>query len=139
LLVRLGSLAEAERLGPYELARIFASLPDNADLEPDDPAEQLVHELAVTAALAKATTGWVPLMIHEALDAGVALEAVMAAVGQDQQVCEWMWRPWAETQRLLVIAGRPALTQEAFDRVARRFSESETTQHRTDGIEGSDR
>lgn len=106
LLAQFESRSEADAVGPYELARIFAAWPESSDTviarmtgREVDPAEA-VHELAVVSALARICTGWVGLHIHHALRAGVELRAVARAgvPGADVEVIEAAWRRWADGQ-----------------------------------------
>jgi hypothetical protein len=118
--VRFRSRSEAGRLGPYELARVFASFPMTnpetrmlvAGVRPVD-ASWRVHELAVIAELASVLGGWVGLHVHRALVAGVPVAQVAEAAGQDRGGLEHTWRAWADGQVEFGL-----LDQAEHDRVA---------------------
>jgi hypothetical protein len=126
LLVRFASRFDADRVGPYELARIFAAFPLTSPV-PGAPVEgpELVHELAVIAALAKVCSGWIGLYAHRALAAGVEVDAVARATGVDVAGVEQVWRRWADGQVAHELAGRPLLERAEYERVARRFTDRE--------------
>lgn len=105
---RFATRHEASAVGPYELARIFLTFPST---DPDP-----VHELAVTAALAKLLSGWVGLHVHKALTAGVPLDQVAEAAGQHGYELEGTWRLWAALQ-----LQHARIDQAAFDTVAAVF------------------
>ena len=123
LRVRFASRLDAERVGHYELARIFAGLPTTPLGEHETEAARLVHDLAVTAGLAKLCTGWIGLHIHTALTAGVTVAAVATAAGLDRQTLEHTWRTWADAQvALRISSGWWGLERADYDRVAGRFT-----------------
>lgn len=118
----VASFWEADRFSPFELARMFADVPR---LRRDDPSTVL-HELAVEAVLSKRLAGWVGLDIHRALRAGVPLDAVSDACGQDRACVQDPWRAWADGQLARGLLERSEYEQVvARFRVAARHEESE--------------
>ncbi len=118
--ISVASFGEADRFTPFELARMFAEFPR---LRRGDPSTVL-YELAVEAVLAKRLAGWVGLDIHRALCAGVSLDAVSDACGQDRAGVQDRWRAWAEGQLAHGLLERSEYEQVAA-RVAARHGESE--------------
>jgi hypothetical protein len=110
----------AENLGPFELAQLWA----DRTAWPID--ERTVHdelaELACMSALAKLLTRWQPIAIHSAVLAGARMEAIAGALGNSLQVAFDRWHEWASRQRDFVADGKPGITEDEYEAVARRFS-----------------
>jgi hypothetical protein len=54
--------------------------------------------------------------------AGARPEAVAGALGNSLQVAFDRWHEWALCQRDFVVAGKPGIMAEEYDKVARRFA-----------------
>ena len=74
------------------------------------------------SALAAWLRRWQPVAIHGAMLAGARPEAVAGALGNSLQVACDRWHEWAISQRDLIVGGRPGITAEEYDAVARRFA-----------------
>ena len=74
------------------------------------------------SALAKWLTRWQPIAIHSAVLAGAGMEAVAGALGSSLQVAFDRWNEWASRQRDFVAVGKPGITEDEYEAVARRFS-----------------
>lgn len=74
------------------------------------------------SALAARLRRWQPVAIHGAMLAGACPEAVAGALGNSLQVAVDRWHEWAISQRDLIVGGRPGITAEEYDAVARRFA-----------------
>jgi hypothetical protein len=110
----------AEDLGPFELAQLWAdrtAWPLNERTQYDE-----LSELAVMSALSKGLRRWQPIAIHSAMLAGARPEAVAGALGNSLQVAFDRWHEWAISQRDLIVGGKPGITAEEYDTVARRFA-----------------
>ena|ERR1700689_3142460 len=79
-------------------------------------------ELACMSALAEWLTRWQPIAIHSAVLAGAKMEAIAGALGSSLQAAFDRWHEWALRQRDFIIGGRPGITAEEYDVVARRFA-----------------
>jgi hypothetical protein len=79
-------------------------------------------ELATMSALAKWLTRWQPIAIHGAVLAGARMEAIAGALGNSLQVAFDRWHVWAATQRDFVFNGKPGITEDEYEKVARRFA-----------------
>jgi hypothetical protein len=125
----------AEDLGPFELAQLWC----DRTAWPIDERTQYdeLSELAVMSALGKWLRLWQPIAIHGAMLAGARPEAIMGALGSSMQVAHERWHEWAVRQRDLITSGRPGITAEEFDTVARRFAVLGIRRNDLDG-EGSD-
>ncbi|MBV9448749.1 MAG: hypothetical protein JO345_22905 [Streptosporangiaceae bacterium] len=110
----------AENLGAFELAQLWA---DRTAWPIDErtPYDEL-SELAVMSALRTWLTRWQPIAIHSAMLAGAKPEAIMAAMGIGLDVAFQRWHEWATRQRDFLINGKPGITHEEYDIVARRFA-----------------
>ena len=110
----------AEDLGPFELAQLWA----DRTAWPIDERTQYdeLSELAVMSALGKWLRRWQPIAIHSAMFAGARPEAVAGALGNSLQVAFDRWHEWAISQRDLIVGGKPGITAEEYDAVARRFA-----------------
>jgi hypothetical protein len=74
------------------------------------------------SALAKLLTRWQPIAIHSAVLAGARMEAIAGALGNSLQVAFDRWHEWASRQRDFVADGKPGITEDEYEAVARRFS-----------------
>jgi len=80
---------------------------------------------------------WQPIAMHSAMLAGARLEAIMGALGSSPQAASERWHEWVVRQRDFIASGRPGITAEEFDTVARRFAALGICGNDLDG-EGSD-
>ena len=62
------------------------------------------------------------IAIHGAMLAGAKPEAVAGALGKSIDVAFERWHGWAARQRDFIIAGKPGITEEEYEAVARRFA-----------------
>jgi len=107
----------AEDLGAFELAQLWA------DCTAWNLNERTAYaELACMSALAEWLTRWQPIAIHSAVLAGARIEAVAGALGGSLQEAFDRWHEWALRQRDFIIGGKPGITAEEYDVVARRFA-----------------
>ena len=74
------------------------------------------------SALAEWLTRWQPIAIHSAVLAGARIEEVGGALGGSLQEAFDRWHEWALRQRDFIIGGKPGITAEEYDVVARRFA-----------------
>jgi len=110
----------AEDLGAFELAQLWAdrtAWPINERTAYDELAE-----LATMSALAKWLQRWQPIAIHGAMLAGAKPEAVAGALGNSLQVAFDRWHEWASRQRDFIVNGKPGITEDEYQAVARRFA-----------------
>jgi len=110
----------AEDLGAFELAQLWAdrtAWPINERTAYDELAE-----LATMSALAKWLQRWQPIAIHGAMLAGAKPEAVAGALGNSLQVAFDRWHEWASRQRDVIGNGKPGITEDEYQAVARRFA-----------------
>ena len=110
----------AEDLGAFQLAELWAdriAWPINERTAYDELAE-----LATMSALAKWLARWQPIAIHSAVLAGARMEAIAGALGNSLQVAFDGWHDWASQQRDFIFNGKPGITKEEYDAVARRFA-----------------
>ena len=109
----------AEDLGAFGLAELWAdrtAWPINERTAYDELAE-----LATMSALAKWLQRWQPIAIHGAMLAGAKPEAVAGALGNSLQVAFDRWHDWASRQRDFIVNGKPGITEDEYEAVARRF------------------
>jgi len=109
----------AEDLGAFELAQLWVdrtAWPLNERTAYDELAE-----LACMSALAAWLTRWQPIAIHSAVLAGANTEAVAGALGSSLETAFDRWHEWASRQRDFIIGGKPGITKEEYETVARRF------------------
>jgi hypothetical protein len=109
----------AEELGPFELAQLWSDRTAWPIIERTVYDE--LAELAVMSALGKWLRSWQPIAIHGAMLAGARPEAVMAAIGNSLHVAYERWHEWAVVQRDFIAGGKPGISAEEYDTVARRF------------------
>jgi hypothetical protein len=74
------------------------------------------------SALAKWLTRWQPIAIHSAVLAGARMECIAGALGNSLQVAFDRWHEWASRQRDFIISGKPGITEDEYEAVARRFA-----------------
>jgi hypothetical protein len=110
----------AEKMGAFELAQLWA----DRTAWPIDERTQYdeLSELAVMSALGKWLRAWQPIAIHSAMLAGARPEAIQGALGNSLQVAFDRWHEWALGQRDFVFGGKPGITAEEYETVARRFA-----------------
>jgi hypothetical protein len=109
----------AHDLGPFELAKLWvdsAAWPIDQRTQYDE-----LSELAVMSALGKWLHQWQPIAIHGAMLAGARPEAVAGALGNSLQVAFDRWHEWAVQQRDFIIGGKPDITADEYETVARWF------------------
>ena len=113
------TFSAAESLGPFELAQLWA---DRAAWPIDErtPYDELA-ELACMSALATWLDRWQPIAIHGAMLAGAKPEAVAGALGNRLQAAFERWHEWASRQRDFIVNGKPGITEDEYQAVARRF------------------
>jgi hypothetical protein len=107
----------AEDLGAFGLAELWAdrtAWPMNERTAYD--------ELACMSALAKWLQRWQPIAIHGAILASAKPEAVAGALGNSVDEAYQRWHEWASRQRDFIVNGKPGLTEDEYQAVARRFS-----------------
>src|ERR1700683_3464968 len=107
----------AENLGAFELAQLWA----DRTAWPVDERTQYdeLSELAVMSALGKWLRLWHPIAIHSAMLAGARPEAVAGALGNSLQVAFDRWHEWALHQRDFIAGGKPGISAEEYETVAR--------------------
>jgi|HubBroStandDraft_1064217.scaffolds.fasta_scaffold638718_1 hypothetical protein len=110
----------AEDLGAFELAQLWADC--TAWNLNERTAYDELAELACMSALAEWLTRWQPIAIHSAVLAGARIEAVAGALGGSLQEAFDRGHEWALPQRDFIIGGKPGITAEEYDVVARRFA-----------------
>jgi len=111
----------AEQLGAFKLAEQWAdriSWPWPTDRTACDELAELAYMSALAAWLGR----WQPIHIHGALLAGARPEDVAAALGKGLDDAFRDWHEWASGQRELVIVGKPGITEEEYEAVARIFA-----------------
>ena len=74
------------------------------------------------SALAKWLTRWQPIAIHGGVLAGARMEAIAGALGDSLQVAFDRWHERASRQRDFIVNGKPGITEEEYEAVARRFA-----------------
>jgi hypothetical protein len=110
----------AEDLGAFQLADLWADR--TAWPITERTAYDELAELATMSALAKWLTRWQPIAIHGAVLAGARMEAIAGALGNSLQVAFDRWHEWASRQRDFIVNGKPGITEEEYEAVARRFA-----------------
>jgi len=84
--------------------------------------EQHLDELALMTVAAEWLTRWQPISMHRALLAGATPDQVAKAAGTSVRRMYEQWKQWADGQRHLLIAGRPGVTQEAYQTIQARLA-----------------
>ena len=110
----------AEDLGAFQLAELWADRIAWPVIK-RTPYDELA-ELAVMSALAKWLTRWQPIAIHSAALAGARMEAIAGALGNGLQAAFERWHEWASQQRDFICNGKPGITDDEYESVARRFA-----------------
>jgi hypothetical protein len=110
----------AEGLGPFDLAQLWA---DRTACPIDErTAYDELAELACMSALAKWLRGWQPIAIHGAVLAGARIEAIAGALGNSLEAAFELWYGWASEERDFICNGKPGITDDEYEAVARRFA-----------------
>lgn len=73
------------------------------------------------SALAMWLRRWQPIAIHSAILAGAHPEVVAGWLGDTVKATFDCWHEWTLRQRDFIIAGKPSITTEEFDKIAQRF------------------
>lgn len=95
---------DAEEINPFQL---LLDLHDHAVARtPESGLDDVLAELALSAAMVSWWTRWQPSMIHAALWAGADLTDVAEATGLEASDVVRRWRRWADVQTRLDIGGR---------------------------------
>jgi hypothetical protein len=110
----------AEELGAFQLAELWADR--TAWPITERTAYDELAELATMSALAKWLTRWQPIAIHSAVLAGARMESIAGALGNSLQVAFDRWHEWALRQRDFICNGKPGITDDEYEAVARRFA-----------------
>ena len=110
----------AEDLGAFQLAELWADR--TAWPITERTAYDELAELATMLALAKWLTHWQPIAIHSAVLAGARMESIAGALGNSLQVAFDRWHEWALRQRDFICNGKPGITDDEYEAVARRFA-----------------
>jgi hypothetical protein len=110
----------AEDLGAFQLAELWADR--TAWPISERTAYDELAELATMSALAKWLARWQPIAIHSAVLAGARMEAIAGALGNSLQVAFDRWHEWATRQRDFIVNGKPGITDDEYETVARRFA-----------------
>ncbi|MFY1637100.1 hypothetical protein ACN27F_28130 [Solwaraspora sp. WMMB335] len=98
---------DAQEINPFKL---LLDLHDHAVAwTPGSGRDDVLAELALSAAVVSRWTSWQPLMIHAALRAGADLADIAEATGLEVDEVVRRWRRWADVQTRLDIGGRPAV------------------------------
>jgi hypothetical protein len=119
------TFSEAEDLGAFELARQWTDRLSWAVL--DRPAADELAELAYMSALACWLARWQPIHIHSAILAGAEPAAVADAFGGSVAGAFQRWHEWATRQRDVLVCGKPGITAEEYETVARVFAAAVVT------------
>lgn len=99
--------ADAEEINPFQL---LLDLHDHAVAQtPESGLDDVLAELALSAAVVSWWTRWQPSTIHSALRAGADLTEIAEATGLDASDVVRRWRRWADVQTRLDIGGRPSV------------------------------
>jgi len=99
--------ADAEEINPFKL---LLDLHDHALAWTAAPGrDDVLKELALSAAVVSWWTRWQPATIHAALRTGADLADIAEATGLDVSEVVQRWRRWIDVQTRLDIGGRPAV------------------------------
>ncbi|WP_348775287.1 hypothetical protein [Solwaraspora sp. WMMD937] len=98
---------DAQEINPFEL---LLNLHGHAVAwTPGSGRDDVLAELALSAAVVSRWTSWQPLMIHAALRAGADPVDIAEATGLEVDEVVRRWRRWADVQTRLDIGGRSAV------------------------------
>jgi hypothetical protein len=98
---------DAQEINPFKL---LLDLHDHAvDWTPGSGRDDILAELALSAAVVSRWTSWQPLMIHAALRAEADLADIAEATGLEVDEVVRRWQRWTDVQARLDIRGRPAV------------------------------
>ena len=111
---------DADLLPVYEVVDRWLHR-EPAFLHEDEPEHHL-EELALMTVAAEWLTRWQPISMHRALLAGATPDQVAEAAGTSVRGMYEQWKQWADGQRRSLIAGRPGVTQEAYETIQARFA-----------------
>ncbi|MGC5031827.1 hypothetical protein [Micromonospora sp. DT229] len=111
--------ADAEEINPFQL---LLDLHDHAGARtPETGLDDVLAELALSAAVASWWTRWQPSTIHTALRAGADLTDIAKATGLDASDVVRRWRRWVDIQTRLDIGGRPSVDPVEVQAIERRL------------------
>jgi hypothetical protein len=111
--------ADAEEINPFQL---LLDLHDHAlARSPESGVDDVLAELALSAAMVSWWTRWQPSTIHTALRAGADLTDIAKATGLDASDVVRRWRRWADVQTRLDIGGRPSVDPVEVRAIERRL------------------
>ncbi|MFG2079552.1 hypothetical protein ACGFI5_04225 [Micromonospora tulbaghiae] len=111
--------ADAEEINPFQL---LLDLHDHAVARtPESGLDNVLAELALSAAVVSWWTRWQPSTIHSALRAGADLTDIATATGLDASDVVRRWRRWADVQTRLDIGGRPSVDPVEVRAIERRL------------------
>jgi hypothetical protein len=112
---------EAAHLDPYEaIDRWRNREPGFHETAP----EYHLEELALMTVAAEWLTRGQPVSVHRAILAGATPAQVADAAGISVRDVYERWQKWADTERSVIIGGRPSISEEAFVMVLTRFAEA---------------
>ncbi len=110
---------QADRLPMYDVIGRWLHR-ESAFLHEHEPEHHL-EELALMTMAAEWLTRWQPISLHRALLAGATPDQVAEAAGTSVRAMYEQWKQWADGPRRSLIAGRPGVTQEAYETIHARF------------------
>jgi hypothetical protein len=84
------------------------------------------------AALGRWLTRWLPIAIHSAVKAGAEPAAVARACGLDVDAAFRRWNEWAVVQRDFIISGKPGISRDDYEVIARRFPQQVSPAEKAD-------
>jgi hypothetical protein len=111
---------EADKLNPYEAVDRWRRL-EPAALHADEPEHHL-EELALMTVAAEWLTRWQPISVHRAILAGATPGQVSDAAGMSVRDVYERWQKWADTGRVLIVGGKPCISEEAYATVLASFA-----------------
>ncbi|WP_431728340.1 hypothetical protein [Verrucosispora sp. TAA-831] len=110
--------ADAEEINPFQP---LLDLHDHAVARtPGTGLDDVLTELALSAAVVSWWTRWQPAMIHIALRAGEDLTDIAKATGPDAGEVVDRWRRWVDVQTRLDIGGCPSVDPVEVQTIERR-------------------
>jgi hypothetical protein len=118
---RVAAWQEAVHLDPREaIDRWRNRQPGSHATDP----EHHLEELALMTVAAEWLTRSQPVSVHRAILAGATPAQVADAAGTGVGDVYERWQKWADTERSIMIDGRPSISEEAFVTVLTRFAEA---------------